>query len=541
MSTVYSTEPATTGRVVLDTTHGPIDINLWCKECPTTTRTFIQLCLDGYYDGMIFHRILSEFLIQTGLTRTSSIASASSASEIDGYLRQSTAVSKQTNGTNISGDVLGLDRKKLEINPRIRFNHRGQVAMAFPLEETSSNNNNNADEEESKMLRYQFFTTLDEAPFLDAKNVVFGTIAGATMFNALRIGRTDANDQTGIPTDMTDAPPRIKSIKVDFHPFDDMVVTSEKKIPWKKDVGIVGKDGKSSKQSTTLEKRKKKRKGKRDLNVLSFGDEERNYDDEIPSSNNSGNNKKKKKKGSGSMMSSHDVLAKESKFLSSEVDADVDKRIKAADLVGVVAPSEEKQTTKTQSSSSSLLYVNKNETKAISDIQASEAEMKKQVYVKEGSERSSKSKKSSKGMSALDARRAKYPKSGSKSSANKKKREDDTMSKLLAFRSKMIDTKVSKSKGSNEDTPDDSLAARMAKRVKQTEDDEEKRIQEEEAFVAMPGYIGQVNQEEYDNDDTKSGDWMSSKFKCKRHIDNDTRKGDSEMGGDGRRLDDRHK
>jgi len=529
MSTVYSTEPATTGRVVLDTTHGPIDINLWCKECPTTTRTFIQLCLDGYYDGMIFHRILSEFLIQTGLTRTASIASASSASEIDGYLRQSTAVSKQTNGTNISGDVLGLDRKKLEINPRIRFNHRGQVAMAFPLEET---NNNNADEEESKMLRYQFFTTLDEAPFLDAKNVVFGTIAGATMFNALRIGRTDANDQTGIPTDMTDAPPRIKSIKVDFHPFDDMVITAEKKIPWKKDIGLVGKDGKSSKESTTLEKRKKKRKGKRDLNVLSFGDEERNYDDEISSSNNNGNNKKKKK-GSGSMMSSHDVLAKDSKFLSSEVDADVDKRIKATDLVEVVAPSEAKQTTKIQSSSSSLPYVNKNETNAISDVQASEAiETKKQVDIQEDSEKGIKPKKSSKGMSALDARRAKYLKSGSKSSANKKKREDDTMSKLFAFRSKMIDTKVSKKKGSNEDTPDDSLAARMAKRVKQTEDDEEKRNQEEEAFVAMPGYIGQVNQEEYDND----GDWMSSKFKCKRHIDNDARKGDSEMGGDGRRT-----
>ena len=142
-------------------------------------------------------------------------------------------------------------------------------------------------------------------------------------------------------------------------------------------------------------------------------------------------------------------------------------------------------------------------------------------------------------MSALDARRAKYLKSGSKSSANKKKREDDTMSKLLAFRSKMIDTKVSKSKGSNEhNTPDDSLAARMAKRLKQTEDDGEKRIQEEEAFVAMPGYIGQVNQEEYDNDDTKSGDWMRNKFKCKRHIDNETRKGDSEMGGDGRRIND---
>ncbi|EED96366.1 predicted protein, partial [Thalassiosira pseudonana CCMP1335] len=52
--------------VVFETTHGPIDVNLFCKECPTTTRTFLQLCLDGYYDGMIFHRILSDFLIQTG-------------------------------------------------------------------------------------------------------------------------------------------------------------------------------------------------------------------------------------------------------------------------------------------------------------------------------------------------------------------------------------------------------------------------------------------------------------------------------------------
>eukprot|EP01083_Nonionella_stella_P039795 108249_1 len=66
MSQVYSTEPQTTGRIILNTTSGPIDINLWCKECPTVTRTFLQLCLDGYYDGMIFHRIINNFLIQTG-------------------------------------------------------------------------------------------------------------------------------------------------------------------------------------------------------------------------------------------------------------------------------------------------------------------------------------------------------------------------------------------------------------------------------------------------------------------------------------------
>ena len=78
MSQVYATEPQTTGRVIhqtTTTTHGPIDINLWCKECPTTTRAFLQLCLDGYFDGIIFHRILSDFLIQCGSMRRQSSAS----------------------------------------------------------------------------------------------------------------------------------------------------------------------------------------------------------------------------------------------------------------------------------------------------------------------------------------------------------------------------------------------------------------------------------------------------------------------------------
>jgi len=71
MSQVYSIEPPTTGRVVLLTTHGPIDINLWCTECPNATRTFLQLCLDGYYNDCIFHRIIPDFLIQTGLVNNS--------------------------------------------------------------------------------------------------------------------------------------------------------------------------------------------------------------------------------------------------------------------------------------------------------------------------------------------------------------------------------------------------------------------------------------------------------------------------------------
>ncbi|KAK1745214.1 hypothetical protein QTG54_004505 [Skeletonema marinoi] len=224
MSQVYSTEPATTGHVVFETTHGPIDVNLWCKD----------------------------------------------VNKIEQYV----------------GDALRWDRKKLEVNPRIRFNHRGQVAMALPLEEST----NNTDTEETAML-----------------------LAGSTMFNALRIGRTDADDQTGIPTDLEDAPPRIKSVKIDYHPFEDMVITAEKKLPFRKTAangdGGMGKGGANGQQST-IEKRRKKRKQVRNLNILSFGDEERDYDAITSSA-----------KVSTSMKSSHD-------FLSAKVDADVEKRSK---------------------------------------------------------------------------------------------------------------------------------------------------------------------------------------------------------------------
>ena len=45
-------------KVLLYTSVGDIDIELWSKEAPKACRNFVQLCIEGYYDDSIFHRIV---------------------------------------------------------------------------------------------------------------------------------------------------------------------------------------------------------------------------------------------------------------------------------------------------------------------------------------------------------------------------------------------------------------------------------------------------------------------------------------------------
>lgn len=47
MSNIYLTEPATHGKVLLHTSFGDIDIELWAKECPKACRNFVQLAMEG--------------------------------------------------------------------------------------------------------------------------------------------------------------------------------------------------------------------------------------------------------------------------------------------------------------------------------------------------------------------------------------------------------------------------------------------------------------------------------------------------------------
>lgn len=59
-------EPNTIGKIKLETNYGPIDIELWSEQAPLACRNFIQLCLEGYYDKTIFHRIIKGFIVQGG-------------------------------------------------------------------------------------------------------------------------------------------------------------------------------------------------------------------------------------------------------------------------------------------------------------------------------------------------------------------------------------------------------------------------------------------------------------------------------------------
>jgi peptidyl-prolyl cis-trans isomerase SDCCAG10 len=66
MSSVYQTEPPTSGKVVLVTSFGELEMELWSKEAPVTCRNFLQLCMEGYYDNTVIHRVIKTFMVQMG-------------------------------------------------------------------------------------------------------------------------------------------------------------------------------------------------------------------------------------------------------------------------------------------------------------------------------------------------------------------------------------------------------------------------------------------------------------------------------------------
>jgi len=206
---VYANEPVTRGKVVLHTTLGPLDVELWAKEAPLACRNFVQLGLEGYYDGCNFHRVIKDFMAQTG----------------------------DPTGTGTGGDSSFGGEFKDETHGRLRFTHRGLLGMA------SSGPNTN---------RSQFFVTLDRCEWLDNKHTIFGKVTGNSLYNLNRFGDLELGDD-----DRPLYPPRILRMEVLLEPFDD----------------IVPRPAVAAAPTAEEEARKRRKKEKKNLSLLSFGDE----------------------------------------------------------------------------------------------------------------------------------------------------------------------------------------------------------------------------------------------------------------------------
>jgi cyclophilin family peptidyl-prolyl cis-trans isomerase len=53
-------------EATMHTNHGPIQLELFDEDAPKTVDNFVKLSKDGYYDGLIFHRVIRDFMIQGG-------------------------------------------------------------------------------------------------------------------------------------------------------------------------------------------------------------------------------------------------------------------------------------------------------------------------------------------------------------------------------------------------------------------------------------------------------------------------------------------
>ena len=146
----------------MNTSLGTIGLELFDDDAPKTVENFRKLASDGFYDGIIFHRVIPDFMIQGGCPE----------------------------GIGTGGPGYTFED---EINQHKVV--RGALAMANAGPNTNGS---------------QFFiVTIDSAPWLDGKHTVFGQVtAGMDAVDAIEGTPTGAGDR---PVD----PPTIESIELD--------------------------------------------------------------------------------------------------------------------------------------------------------------------------------------------------------------------------------------------------------------------------------------------------------------------------------------
>ena len=136
-------------QATMTTNHGPITIELFDEDAPKTVENFRKLAADGFYDGLIFHRVIPDFMIQGGCP--------------------------QGTGTGGPGYTFEDEFNDHKVE-------RGALAMANAGPNTNGS---------------QFFiVTTDAAPWLDGKHTVFGQVAdGMDVVDKIEASDTVHNDR----------------------------------------------------------------------------------------------------------------------------------------------------------------------------------------------------------------------------------------------------------------------------------------------------------------------------------------------------------
>lgn len=139
--------------VTLETTMGSITVELYNDHAPKTCKNFATLAERGYYNGILFHRVIPSFMLQTG----------------------------DPTGTGRGGTSIYGDRFADEINPSLRHTGAGILSMANSGPDTNGS---------------QFFITLAPTPWLDGKHTIFGRVKnGIRVVQRMGLVKTDKEDK----------------------------------------------------------------------------------------------------------------------------------------------------------------------------------------------------------------------------------------------------------------------------------------------------------------------------------------------------------
>ncbi|MEO8209356.1 MAG: peptidylprolyl isomerase [bacterium] len=147
------------GNIVkMETTMGTIKIKLFTKEAPITTANFKKLVNEGYYNGIIFHRVIDGFMIQGG----------------------------DPTGTGSGGSKETIQD---EFGPGLKHSKKGMLSMANRGPNTGSS---------------QFFITLAPTAWLDGKHAIFGeVIEGMDVVDKIGKTKTGPGDKPVTEVKMT--------------------------------------------------------------------------------------------------------------------------------------------------------------------------------------------------------------------------------------------------------------------------------------------------------------------------------------------------